>query len=270
MFGVMAGNTCVPVFNRFFVWIVRNITPQRYDPKHAQPLRYVLKNPWRCSLHLFTSAETRVLLLVYVFLWVSVAAAYIGINDSWGSFHQWVIAFFVSVSSRTSGFSIVDFFALPSSFVLLVIGSMYIAAYPVAMLRKQTKVVRQNEDNLMSSVRPKKSGNLSKYWRTVFLSQTTWLYIFIIVISFFEISKDKPEMTLLTIVFEIVSAYGTVGYSFGVPGRNIALAGNMHPISKICVMITMMMGRNRGLPTHVYPKDIREGVEQEVVMTNLE
>lgn len=230
----------------------------------------MLKNPWRCSLHLFSSVETRILLIVYFFLWTGVAAGYIGISDKWGSFHEWVVAFFVSVSSRTSGFSIVDFSALPSSFVLLVIGSMFIAAYPVAMLRKQTKVVRKNEDNMLRSVRPKQSGGLSKYWRTVFLSQLTWLYIFVVVIAFFEIGPKKPEMTLLSIVFEIVSAYGTVGYSFGLAGKTLALSGNMHPISKICVMITMMMGRNRGLPLHVYPKDMREGVQQEVVMANLE
>jgi len=269
IFGVMAGNTCVPIFMRFFVWFCRNITPQRYLPKHSQPLRYVLKNPWRCSLHLFTSVETRILLLVYILLWTCVAAGYIGIRDTWDNLHEWIVAYFVSVSSRTSGFTIVDFSLLPASFVLLVIGSMFIAAYPVAMLRKQTKAVRRNEDRKFSVLR-KRMHTLRKYWSQVFLSQMTWLFVLTFVVLFLEIRPDKPEMTLLSIAFEVVSAYGTVGYSFGLAGETLALAGHMHPVSKICIMIIMMMGRNRGLPTHVYPKDMREGVEQEVVMTNLE
>lgn len=38
-FCVMAGNTCVPIFVRFCVWMVRNLSPQRTAPKHAQSLR---------------------------------------------------------------------------------------------------------------------------------------------------------------------------------------------------------------------------------------
>ena len=46
-FCVMAGNTCVPIFVRFCVWMVRNLSPQRTAPKHAQSLR--------CLFRVFTS-----------------------------------------------------------------------------------------------------------------------------------------------------------------------------------------------------------------------
>ena len=229
----------------------------------------MLKNPWRCSLHLFTSDVTRVLLLVYVVLWTAVAVGFVGIDSSWRSARSWVVAIFVSVSSRTSGFTIVDFTQLPNSFCLLVIGSMFIAAYPIAMLRKQGKAVRKNEAG--RPVRPrKKLETIYKYWRAVFLSHTTWLYAIVVVISYLEVRPGRPEMNLLAILFEVVSGYGTVGYSFGAPGKNVSLAGIMHPVSKLGLMLSMLLGRNRGLPRHVYPKDMREGVAQEVVMTDLE
>lgn len=251
------------------------------------PKTDILKNPWRCSLHLFTSDVTRVLLLVYVLLWVVVALGYMYDTHSWGDARKWVIGLFVSVSSRTAGFTLIDFQERSSGFCLLVIGSMYIAAYPIAMLRKQGKAVRKNEDS--RPVRPrKKIETIYKYWRAVLLSHTTWLYLVVVVIAYNEIGPQNPGVTLLAVLFEVVSAYGTVGYSFGPPSEqypvslstssvassalppNYSLAGTMHPVSKLCLMFCMMLGRNRGLPNHVYPKDMREGVKQEVDMTDLE
>ena len=54
IFGVIAGNTCVPLFMRFFVWFVRNITPQRYQPKHSQPLRCLLNFPPLTTIFCFS------------------------------------------------------------------------------------------------------------------------------------------------------------------------------------------------------------------------
>ena len=256
----------------------------------------ILKNPWRCSLHLFTSDVTRVLLLVYVLLWGVVALGFVYDTGAWRSARMWVIGLFVSVSSRTAGFTLIDFQARTSGFCLLVIGSMYIAAYPIAMLRKQGKAVRKNEDS--RPVRPrKKIETIYKYWRAVLLSHTTWLYLVVVIIAYNEIGPRNPGVTLIAVLFEVVSAYGTVGYSFGPPSEqyptstssapsasspsssssllpagppNYSLAGTMHPVSKLCLMFCMMLGRNRGLPNHVYPKDMREGVKQEVDMADLE
>lgn len=243
---------------------------------------------------------TRVLLLVYVLLWAAVALGYMYDTGAWRDAHMWVIGLFVSVSSRTAGFTLIDFQERTSGFCLLVIGSMYIAAYPIAMLRKQGKAVRKNEDS--RPVRPrKKIETIYKYWRAVLLSHTTWLYIVVVVIAYNEIGPQNRGVTLLGVLFEVVSAYGTVGYSFGPPNEqypsptslsastastssasasgssgipagppNFSLAGIMHPVSKLCLMFCMMLGRNRGLPNHVYPKDMREGVKQEVDMTDLE
>lgn len=113
---IVAGNTCVPIFIRFIVWMARNIS-QRSLPKSEQSLRCscppslstptlsplhresasdILKNPTRLSTHLFSSAHTRILMCVYVFLWMVVAVAFVGNSSSWSNGRFWVQGLFIA------------------------------------------------------------------------------------------------------------------------------------------------------------------------------
>ncbi|KAG5220041.1 TRKH superfamily [Salix suchowensis] len=53
------------------------------------------------------------------------------------------------------------------------------------------------------------------------------------------------------IVFELVSAYGTVGLSLGIPTENYSFCGAFHPLSKLIVCAVMIRGRHRGLPVAI-------------------
>lgn len=75
---------------------------------------------------------------------------------------------------------------------------------------------------------------------------------------------DKPLA-----VFEVVSAYGTVGLSLGLPTvgllraltfrvslirhfqANYSLCGVFHPLSKLIICLVMLRGRHRGLPVAI-------------------
>ncbi|TFK56779.1 TrkH-domain-containing protein [Heliocybe sulcata] len=54
-----------------------------------------------------------------------------------------------------------------------------------------------------------------------------------------------------TIIFEIVSAYATVGLSLGIPTQNYSLSGAFQPLSKIIMCAVMLRGRHRDLPVAV-------------------
>ena len=41
---IVSGNTCIPIFVRFWVWMCRNLSSQRNKPKYLQSLRGILKN----------------------------------------------------------------------------------------------------------------------------------------------------------------------------------------------------------------------------------
>ncbi|KAF7968660.1 hypothetical protein HWV62_29741 [Athelia sp. TMB] len=71
---------------------------------------------------------------------------------------------------------------------------------------------------------------------------------------------------IFTIVFELVSAYGTVGLSLGIPTENYSFSGALRPLSKFIVCLVMLRGRHRGLPVAIdravmLPKEFQQSQE---------
>lgn len=60
---------------------------------------------------------------------------------------------------------------------------------------------------------------------------------------------DRPmDFTVFKVLFEIISAYGTVGLSLGYNGFNTSFTGQFTTISKLVIIAMMIRGRHRGLP----------------------
>lgn len=59
---------------------------------------------------------------------------------------------------------------------------------------------------------------------------------------------NQPAFTLFSILFEIVSAYGTVGLSLGYPNVNTSFSGQFRVLSKLIIIAMQVRGRHRGLP----------------------
>jgi hypothetical protein len=83
-----------------------------------------------------------------------------------------------------------------------------------------------------------------------FILTRTWLFVFIFLICAFEyrqMAPVDPNITIWHIIFEIVSAFGTVGFTLGYPNVTSSFATVLTPTSKVILIITMFMGRHRGL-----------------------
>ncbi|CAF1324767.1 unnamed protein product [Adineta steineri] len=84
-----------------------------------------------------------------------------------------------------------------------------------------------------------------------FLTRTrTWLFIFIFLICTFESYHMTPideNVTVFKILFEVVSAFGAVGLTTGYPNLKSSFATVLSVPSKIILVLTMLMGRHRGL-----------------------
>ena len=52
-------------------------------------------------------------------------------------------------------------------------------------------------------------------------------------------------------VFELVSAFGGIGLTLGIPTENFSFSGAFGPLSKLVVIIIMVRGRHRGLPVAI-------------------
>ncbi|KAI3542908.1 cation transporter [Colletotrichum abscissum] len=78
-----------------------------------------------------------------------------------------------------------------------------------------------------------------------------WLVLAVLIITIIETSKfiqDPVTFSVFNIIFEVVSAYGTVGISVGIPADAYSFCGAWHVGSKLVLCLVMLRGRHRGLP----------------------
>ncbi|RSL55695.1 hypothetical protein CEP54_009273 [Fusarium duplospermum] len=78
-----------------------------------------------------------------------------------------------------------------------------------------------------------------------------WLVLAVMVITTIETSnfmEDPVTFSVFNIIFEVVSAYGTVGISVGIPTDAYSFCGAWHTASKLVLCLVMLRGRHRGLP----------------------
>lgn len=62
---------------------------------------------------------------------------------------------------------------------------------------------------------------------------------------------ERADYDWLGVVFELVSAFGGIGLTLGIPTENFGFSGAFGPVSKIVVIIIMVRGRHRGLPVAI-------------------
>jgi trk system potassium uptake protein len=152
-----------------------------------------------------------------------------------------VTSFFGSVTSRTAGFNTVDTSALNIPTLLIVMFLMWIGASPgstgggiktssfaIAILNIIS--IAKGKSRLEIFNREISVISVYRAFTVIILS------IFVIAVSSFTILLLNPEMGLLNIVFETVSAYGTVGLSRGI-------TAGLDPLGKIILILTMFIGR---------------------------
>jgi len=79
------------------------------------------------------------------------------------------------------------------------------------------------------------------------------VYFAILVITFAEgRTLDESlanDTSVFKVIYEVVSAFGTVGFSMGYQERPYSYSGVLTPTSKFMIALIMMLGRHRGLPS---------------------
>ncbi|KAI8623782.1 TrkH-domain-containing protein [Xylariaceae sp. FL1651] len=78
-----------------------------------------------------------------------------------------------------------------------------------------------------------------------------WLVLavfFIMIIETRHFLEDPVTFSVFNVMFEVVSAYGCVGISIGLPNEAYSFSGGLYPGSKLVLCAVMLRGRHRGLP----------------------
>ena len=81
-----------------------------------------------------------------------------------------------------------------------------------------------------------------------------WIALAIFLIMIVEGARFESNPTVFScfnVIFEVVSGYGCVGISTGVPWAAYSFCGAWHSLSKLILTAVMIRGRHRGLPVAI-------------------
>jgi len=154
-------------------------------------------------------------------------------------------SFFQSVTARTTGFNSlpIDKLAVPSMLVLILL--MFIGASPgstgggiktctFAVIAASVWSMMKNRKKVMLFGRSVPHKIVRESLLIFFLS-AAWIFIFTLILVYLR-SGISPEAGMVRSLFEVVSAFGTVGLSAGV-------TETLDTTGKLCIIVTMFAGR---------------------------
>ncbi|BAQ63676.1 TrkH family potassium uptake protein [Geminocystis sp. NIES-3709] len=158
------------------------------------------------------------------------------------SYHeQLIMAWFQSVTTRTAGFNSIDIGKMTMAGLFISIGLMFVGASPsgtgggiktttLSILLNSTKAVLRGQEKVIMYKREVAVSLILKAMAVVFGSAMTVVMMTLI------ISLLHPDFQFIAILFEVVSAFATVGLSTGITASLSALA-------KLALVFTMYLGR---------------------------
>jgi trk system potassium uptake protein TrkH len=192
------------------------------------------------SLHArLVVAVTAFLIIVSFILFIFMEARHS--LDGFSTKDKLLASLFQVVTPRTAGFNTIDLTTMTSAAAFLIILLMFIGASPgstgggvktstvgVIFFFLRSRIVAQESVNIFSRKLP---------YDTVVKAFTLVSLAFCLVYSAtFLISLAQPEFILKEVLFEVVSAFGTVGLSLGITFKLTSL-------SKYILVLTMYAGR---------------------------
>ncbi|KAJ7496885.1 cation transport protein-domain-containing protein [Mycena latifolia] len=273
---VLAGNTAFPIFLRFMIWVLAHLVPT--GSRASETLHFLLDHPRRCFIYLFPSHQTWFLLTVVLTLnltdWFFFMVLDIG-NPAIETIPlnvRFIIGLLQAIAVRAAGFGTVALSALAPAVKVLYLIMMYISVYPIAMSVRSTNVYEEqslgvfredadsdDEDNFQPTGESRVtvwSRYLAMHARRQLAFDMWWLGLAVFLVCIIErhnidLEANATWFNIFSVVFELVSAYGTVGLSLGTPTDNFSFSGAFTPLSKLIVCFVMIRGRHRGLPVAI-------------------
>ncbi|KAN0080721.1 Cation transport domain containing protein [Elaphomyces granulatus] len=260
-FLIVAGNTGFPCLLRLTIWTLSKIVPSG-NPLWEE-LRFLLDHPRRCFTLLFPRNATWWLFVILVLLNGVDLIFFIilDINDpvvtSLSPGIRVLDGFFQAVSTRTAGFAVVNLADLHPAIQVSYMIMMYISVFPIAISMRRTNVYEEKSLGIYPSMdeadqSSKEPNYIGAHLRKQLSFDLWYIFLGLFIIAIAEGDRIQnpadPAFNLFNVLFEVVSAYGTVGLSLGYPGVNASFSSQFRTLSKLVMISMQIRGRHRGLP----------------------
>lgn len=160
---------------------------------------------------------------------------------------------FQAAATRTAGFAVVNIADLHPAIQVSYLIMMYISIFPIAMSMRQTNVYEEKSLGVWADDDDDSNSSYLGHHLRRQLSFDLWfVFLGFFLIAIVEGNRlenaNDYAFTLFCVLFEIISAYGTVGLSLGYPGVNTSFSGQLKTLSKLIMIAMQIRGRHRGLP----------------------
>lgn len=263
-FLIVVGNTGFPIMLRFMIWLFSLVVPR--DTGIYEELRFLLDHPRRCFTLLFPSGATWWLLLFLVVLNGLDVLFFIVLDLGTGPVVDLpagikiLNGIFEAASTRTAGFSCVNLAALHPAVQVSYMVMMYISVFPIAISVRRTNVYEEkslgiyNKQELEEQQHSTDWAYVGSHARRQLSFDLPFIALGFFILAITEGSRlMDPQavangFTMYAVLFEIVSAYGTVGMSLGYTGVSASLCSEFSTFGKLIIIAMMIRGRHRGLP----------------------
>lgn len=260
-FLIIIGNTGFPIMLRLIIW-----GTSLWVPKESgiwEELQFLLDHPRRCFTLLFPSAATWWLLAILIILNGIDLILFIVLDLGYTIVTQLPVnirildGWFQAVSTRTAGFGVVNLAELHPAIQVSYLIMMYISVFPIAISVRRTNVYEEKSLGIYGSQTEEREDEGEPSYIGAHLRRQLEFDLWFIFVGFFIISisegtriqdPNQPAFTLFSVLFEIVSAYGTVGLSLGYTDINASFSAEFGVIAKLVIIAMQVRGRHRGLP----------------------
>ncbi|KAL0222309.1 hypothetical protein RCL1_002163 [Eukaryota sp. TZLM3-RCL] len=244
---ILSGQAFFPIFLRLVIF--QRSKTSKYAPVH----NWLLDHGRQVYTHLFSSIETKFLLFWNItFFIVQFSGFFIFDQDNLpGDLQTSALnAYFMTVSTRVTGFSTINLSKLSEPMLVMMILLQVFAAAPfLSALRRSAESVTSKKRRDCSGVfhairRAWRAQQTDPFGRDIF-----WLYscFFLVTLSVYE----RLSGFMFHLLYEVSSAYGNIGLSLGWPTVESSFATVCGPLGKFVIALIMLAGRHRNLPASI-------------------
>ncbi|KAK0623617.1 cation transport protein-domain-containing protein [Immersiella caudata] len=262
-FLIVIGNTGFPVMLRFIIWVMSLVIPR--GTGLYEELRFLLDHPRRCFTLLFPSGATWWLFWLLIILNGLDVIFFIVLDLGTGVVAEMpagikiLNGLFEAASTRTAGFSCVNLADLHPGVQVSYMIMMYISVFPIAISVRRTNVYEEQSlgiyggggggEDIEEQVHGSDLSYVGAHLRRQLSFDLWYIFVGLFILAISEGPRVMAhDFGMFEILFEVISAYGTVGMSLGYPGVNASLCSQFSVVGKLVLIAMMIRGRHRGLP----------------------
>ncbi|KAL4782795.1 cation transport protein-domain-containing protein [Aspergillus varians] len=261
-FLIVIGNTGFPCMLRLIIWTLSKIVSK--ETPLWEELKFLLDHPRRCFTLLFPRNATWWLFAILILLNgidliffiildlhdTAVATLSTGVKI--------LVGLFQASCTRTAGFAVIPISDLHPAVQVSYMIMMYISVFPIAISLRRTNVYEERSLGVYETDDDEHEENqtapsyIGTHLRKQLGFDLWYVCLGLFIITIVEGDRlqniNQYSFQIWAVLFEVVSAYGTVGLSLGYPGVNYSFVGEFRVISTLVIIAMQIRGRHRGLP----------------------